>query len=89
MDIREKEKLERSDASYPDLDIPNPDDFDLEKFRIKTLAQKRENFWRRKGWQLSLISTISMVLLFIAAYFLYVFLAGILEYLINFGGLSP
>ena len=63
---------------------PNLDHFDLEEFRRNTLAQKRENFWRRKGWQLSLISTVSMIVLFGIAYFLYLFLASVLADFLNF-----
>jgi len=59
------------------------DGFDLNEFRRKAIAHKRENFWKRKAWQFSLISTLSMLILFGTAYFLYGSIASFLADIFN------
>jgi hypothetical protein len=54
------------------------DGFDLDKYKLRVLAQKKIIFWRRNSRLFSLFSTVSMLALFAAAYFIYTFLADIL-----------
>ena len=56
------------------------DDFDLRKFKVVTVARKRELFWQKSSGLFNLISTVSLLLIFAVAWFLYIFMTYFIQH---------
>ena len=52
--------------------------FDLDDFKKNVLTQKRERFWKRKTKLFYLLSTLSMIAMFVLAYYIFHFLSDLI-----------
>ena len=71
--VKDETKIE-SDGSD---DFPETN-FDLDDFKKNVLTQKRERFWKRNTKLFYFLSTLSMIVLFILAYYIFHFISDLI-----------